>query len=360
MTFQNPHLKLPYVNTPLIHSLYLSDITGAQVYLKLETVQPSGSFKSRGLGNLIYQTILNSPPSTELHFFCPSGGNAGCGAAYAARQYGRKCTVCLPLVSNPIMVERIRKTGARVVVHGKTIAEADLYIRQVLIPNCKETAVYCHPYDDPLVWDGNSTVATEIVNQYSDITRYNDGSDSEYSDLSLSEDELPLGRHPDAVICSCGGGGLYNGLVQGFDKMGWRDVPIVAVETEGCAALNQSLAAGGEQIQIKTPQTIATSLSTQNVTKETIAHAMRTDRKTYSLPITDADAAASCIYFARDHKLLIEAACGAALAPLYNGKIKEILPNLTKDSTLIIIICGGTSVSWEILESYSRTYNVPL
>lgn len=360
MTFRNSQLKLPYVETPLIPSLYLSEVTGAQVYLKLEMVQPSGSFKSRGLGNLVYQTIVNAPPGTDLHFFSPSGGNAGCGTAYAARQYGKKCTVCLPTISNPTMVERIRKTGARVVIHGKTIAEADHHLRTVLMPNCKERAVYCHPYNDPVVWEGNSSLATELVKQYSDLAPYEGDSDSEGSDLSLPDDDRPLSRRPDAVICSCGGGGLYNGLVQGFDKTGWHDVPIVAVETEGCAALNQSLAAGGEQIQIETPSTIATSLSTMNVTKETIANAMRTDRKTYPVQVSDADAAASCIYFARDHKLLIEAACGTALAPLYNGKIKEILPNLNQDSTLVVIICGGTSVTWDILMSYSKTFNVPL
>lgn len=358
--------RLPYVETPLIPSLYLSELTEAQVYLKLELVQPSGSFKSRGLGNLVYQTILNSPPGTSFHFFSPSGGNAGCATAYAARQYGQKCTVCLPRRTNRTMIDRIEKTGARVVIHGEYISDSDRHIKEVLIPQCEETAVYCHPYNNPLVWDGNSTIANEIVSQFSgsneiydDKSESSSSSDLEYTDLPSSLNAT-FQQKPDAVICAVGGGGLYNGLMQGFEKLGWSDVPIVAVETEGCAALNKSILAGGQQVEIKQPRTIATSLSTINVTRETIDYAMSKDRITHSMVVSDADAARSCIYFARDHKLLIEAACGTALAPIYNGDIKRVLPHLNKDSIIVVIVCGGTSVNWEILEGYSTDYSIPL
>lgn len=356
--------RLPYVETPLIPSLYLSELTGAQVYLKLELVQPSGSFKSRGLGNLVYQTVSKAPPGTQFHFFSPSGGNAGCATAYAARQYRQKCTVCLPTSAPTLMVERIRKTGAKVVVHGDYIADSDRYIKETLIPACRETAVYCHPYNDPLVWDGNSTIATELVSQF-EGSQGTDDSSSDVSDLSISEDGTICSSDrgatkPDAVICSVGGGGLFNGLMQGFERHGWGDVPIVAVETEGCAALNKSIISGGEQVQIARPQTIATSLSTVNVTRETIDYAMSKTRTTHSVVVSDEDAARACISFARDHKLLIEAACGTALAPVYNGQLKSIMPNLTPDSTVVVIICGGTAVNWEILDGYSKKFSIPL
>lgn len=357
--------RLPYVETPLIQSLYLSELVGANVLLKLELVQPSGSFKSRGLGNLVAQTIANSPPGTELHFFSPSGGNAGCATAYAARQYRQKCTVCLPTSANSTMVDRIRKTGAEVVVFGDFISDSDKHIREVLIPNCQETPVYCHPYNNPLVWEGNATIADELVSQYFGPSLTDDASSTD-SEIAVSADgtlyqtpESSISK-PAAVICSVGGGGLYNGLVQGFEKHNWGDVPIVAVETEGCAALSESLKAGGQQVEIARPNTIATSLSTVNVTRETIDYAMSKQRQTYSVVVSDADAARGCINFARDHKLLIEAACGAALAPFYNGQLKKILPNLTPDSTLVVIVCGGTAVNWNVLDDYSKRFNIPL
>jgi len=282
---------------------------------------------------LVYQTLLNAPPGSKFHFFSSSGGNAGCATAYAARLYGQKCTVCVPLATPPAMVERIRRAGATVVVHGKYIAESDKYVREVLIPNSTEPSVYCHPYDNELVWEGNATLATEIVNQMKDIK-------------------------PAAVVCSVGGGGMYNGLVQGFAKADWNDVPIVAVETEGCATLNQSLKAGGTQVFFDRPTTIAKSLSTSSVTRETIDYAMK--RPTHSVTVTDAQAAGACIEFANDHKLLIEAACGTALAPLYSGMMNDVLPDLTPESVIVVVVCGGTSVSWEILEEYSKEYSIPL
>ncbi|VVT47023.1 uncharacterized protein SAPINGB_P001505 [Magnusiomyces paraingens] len=460
MTSSTP---LPYIETPLVPSLYLSELTGANVYLKLELTQPSGSFKSRGLGNLVYKTITGKntavaphlahtptgsfpgAPANYYHFFSPSGGNAGCATAYAARQYLQKCTVCLPTTSNPLMVDRIRKTGATVVVYGATIAEADAHIRNVLIPSCKEVAVYCHPYNDTLVWEGNSTVATEIVKQLephlaaaqftpppSSLTttsniqisskslevpqqsatlptpstspKFNSVSSSSVSNLlpspnasslCLASNNIPppSSSSPSLsskviAICSVGGGGLYNGLGIGFSLAGWSDVSLVAVETEGCATLNQSINAGGKQVEIPAPKTIATSLSTISVTRETIDYAMGSrptsfgplpclnesssssllsssnsnaspTGKTHSLVVSDREAAEACIRFAHDHKMMVEAACGTALAPLYNGKIKEAFPNLSKDDTIVVVVCGGTSVSWDILKGYSETFDIP-
>lgn len=337
-----PHLSepitasysLPYLTSPLVPSLYLSELIGAKVLLKLETVQPSGSFKSRGLGTLVHHTVCNARPGSKFHFFSPSGGNAGCATAYASKLYGQKCTVCVPSITKKVMIERIRKTGATVVVHGETIAEADKYLREVLMKASEEPAVYCHPYDNPVVWQGNSTLATEIIDQLK-------------------------GTKPDAVLCSVGGGGLYNGLVQGFQSADWNDIPIIAVETEGCEALNLSLKNGGKQIFIEKPKTIASSLSTASVTKETIDYALNV-QPTYSTVVTDAEAAESCIRFAEDHKLLVEAACGAALAPLYSRRINHILPDLNENSVVVVIVCGGTSVNWDILRTYAETFNISL
>ncbi|ANB11959.1 L-serine/L-threonine ammonia-lyase CHA1 [Sugiyamaella lignohabitans] len=332
----NP-LPLPYIETPLIPSLYLSERVGCSVYLKLEQVQPSGSFKSRGLGNLVYETIRSSPFGSQFHFFSSSGGNAGCATAYAAKLYKQKCTVCVPISTPVAMVERIRRAGANVVVHGKYIADSDKYLREELIPSSDLPAVYCHPYDNELVWEGNSTLASEIVSQMSILGQ----------------------KKPSAVICSVGGGGMFNGLVQGFQKANWQDVPILAVETEGCATLNKSIKSGGQQVRVEHPSTIARSLSTVSVTRETIDYAMH-KHPTHSMTVSDAEAATACIEFANDHKLLIEAACGTALAPLYTNRIHEVVPGLSADSVLVVVVCGGTAVNWEILEQYSKEYGVPL
>lgn len=453
-------VPLPYTESPLLHSLYLSELAGAQVFLKLENTQPSGSFKSRGLGNLVYQTICGNnpkaplsaeiknsgsglPPPNYFHFFSPSGGNAGCATSYAARQYNQQCTVCLPKTANPIMVDRIRKAGANVVVHGDTIAESVEYIKQVLIPACTSVAVYCHPYNDELVWQGNSTIMDEM---YKQLTGSKNSEESAVSTAAVDNIKAGLKKSvrpniipiptpsasptislpvdlppspnsstfslstpsttpssttstppssssaPAAIICSVGGGGLYNGIVQGLVRHNWTSTNVIAVETEGCAALNLSIESvknGGPSIQIAKPATIATSLATINVTDESIKYALgnglvgkaggnrglhdeRAESRaavqsqqeqlfptTHSLVISDKQAAQSCINFVHDHNMLIEAACGTALAPIYNRTIKQVLPDLKKDDKVVVVLCGGTAISFGILKEYADRFGIP-
>lgn len=318
--------------------------------LKYETTQPSGSFKSRGLGHLVYKHVqthfgntedaTTDTNTTKLHFFSSSGGNAGCATAYAAKKYNQLCTVCVPLSTPPGMIKRIEKTGARVIPYGQYIADADKYLKEVLIPACDlslEKPVYCHPYNDPLVWAGNATVAEELVFQ--------------------AETLFP-DYNPAAVVCSVGGGGLFNGICTGFENSGkqqWQNIPLVAVETEGCSTLFDSLATGS-QVCLERPHTIASSLATQNVTRETIAWAKK--HPTTAVKVTDREAAASCLEFVADHKVLVEAACGTALAPIYNGTLKDIVPGLGPEDAVIVIVCGGTNVTFAQLREYADKFEL--
>jgi L-serine/L-threonine ammonia-lyase len=345
-----PKTTLPYIQTPLIESLYLSQLAGCKVLLKYETTQPSGSFKSRGLGHLVYKHVQthfgnaeDAPTdtnTTKLHFFSSSGGNAGCATAYAAKKYNQLCTVCVPLSTPPGMIQRIEKTGARVIPYGQYIADADKYLKEILIPACDlslEKPVYCHPYNDPLVWTGNATVADEIV---------------------VQTETLFPDYNPAAVVCSVGGGGLFNGICTGFENSGkkqWQKIPLVAVETEGCSTLFDSLATGS-QVCLDRPHTIASSLATHNVTRETIEWAKK--HPTTAVKVTDREAAASCLEFVADHKVLVEAACGTALAPIYNGTLKDIVPGLGPEDAVIVIVCGGTNVTFAQLREYADKFEL--
>lgn len=79
-----------------------------------------------------------------------------------------------------------------------------------------------------------------------------------------------------------------------------------------------------------------------------------------ALVVSDRDTAAACIAFARDHKMIIEAVCGAALASVYNGKLRETLPYLTLDSTVVVIVSGSTAVTWDLFQNYSELFDIPL
>jgi L-serine/L-threonine ammonia-lyase len=330
MTKLNP--PKPYTVTATIPSVYLSELNGCNVYLKLENTQPGGSFKSRGLGQYIAKEVAKLGPRDSAHIFSSSGGNAGLAAAHAARALGLPCTVVVPKTTKPGMVERISKTGALVQVFGEHWGMADAYLKEKLIPELPPTVrgVYVHPFDHPEIWDGHATLVDELANQ------------------------LPV--QPDAVVLSVGGGGLYNGTVLGLKRNNWSNTLILAVETQGAESFYLSVKAGKNIIMDKM-NSIATSLQAPFVTKETLEFGLGA-HPTKNVLVTDREAARSCVEFAQDHKFIVEAACGASLSLAYDGKLKDLVPNLTEDSNVVIVVCGGTSANLQTLDEYAKTYSL--
>merc|ERR1719370_2172839 len=104
-----------HVTTPLIYSTPLSHIAGRDVFLKLENVQPSGSFKIRGIGATMQEAVRNG----AKEFVGSSGGNAGMAMAVAARQLQKKLTIFIPRSTKAFMVKRLEAEGAEVVVGGE-------------------------------------------------------------------------------------------------------------------------------------------------------------------------------------------------------------------------------------------------
>lgn len=123
---------LPYSETPLTKSPGLSK--DYDVYLKCEFAQPSGSFKSRGLGYMIHKSFEKAQKSNlQIHLFSSSGGNAGFAVSTAASFYNLPCTVVLPITTNSKMKQKIENTGAKVIVKGNQWSEADEYLRTEVI-----------------------------------------------------------------------------------------------------------------------------------------------------------------------------------------------------------------------------------
>ncbi|KYK58760.1 hypothetical protein DCS_05778 [Drechmeria coniospora] len=110
--------SVPWIETPLVRSTALSKAAGCNILLKLENLQPSGSFKCRGIGNFVLQKLARlraqTGPSaaTRAHFYISSGGNAGLACVHAAARLGCRATVVVPLSTSPAMVGRLREAGA--------------------------------------------------------------------------------------------------------------------------------------------------------------------------------------------------------------------------------------------------------
>ncbi|EME39882.1 hypothetical protein DOTSEDRAFT_178725, partial [Dothistroma septosporum NZE10] len=327
--------KLPWLETPLIWSRSISKAAGCNVYLKLENTQPSGSFKSRGLGNFLKARLAENAKhgnGKPTHFFCSSGGNAGLACVHAAVTLNSPATIVVPLSTSDYMIQKLRDAGAKDVIQiGKSWFEADQYLNETLLPKAREAgenAVYAPPFDHSDIWAGNATVVDEIARQLPEVDRH-------YPTTKSSSDH-PI---PDAIICSVGGGGLFNGIVQGIHSNYPSSPPhIIATETLGADSLSQSVQAG-ELVTLSAITSIATTLGARTVARQAWEAAMNKRIVTCTV-LEDRDAVDACRRFADDERILVEPSCGVALAVCYTGRLREVLPHLTPSSRVVVVVCG--------------------
>ncbi|KAJ9614593.1 catabolic L-serine/threonine dehydratase [Cladophialophora chaetospira] len=335
-----PHIESPWIETPLVESTVLSKIAGCRIFLKLENLQPSGSFKSRGIGNSVLKSVRDqeSTPSDDrpLHFYSSSAGNAGMACVTAATSLGHASSVVVPLSTDEATITKLRAAGAsEVIPHGESWFFADQFLRETVIPAAEargEKGIYIHPFDNPAVWEGASTMVEEIQRQ------------------------MPGGDKPDAIVCSVGGGGLFSGIMIGLDRAAWdKDVKVLAVETKGADSLAQSLEKK-ELVTLPAITSVAASLGAIRVAKNAFEQAQRPNVR--SVVLEDAEACAACWRFLDDERILVEPACGVSIALAYDGRLKKYLKDLGPESKVVLVVCGGSKISLELLNKYKEKYQV--
>jgi L-serine/L-threonine ammonia-lyase len=289
-----------HIRTPVIAA-------GDGVLLKLECLQPTGSFKIRGVGLLCRRLVAGG--ATTL--VSSSGGNAGLAVAHAGRRLGVAVTVFVPATTAGFMKERIQALGATVEVRGRSWDDAHA---AALACAAERAAGYVHPFDDPTLWEGHATLVDELE------------------------------ERPGAVVLSVGGGGLLCGVALGLERRGWGDVPIIAAETEGAASYAAALQAGAP-VTLERIDSVATTLGARTVAAEAVAWARR--RPIVSFVTTDRAAVEACWSLAERQRLLVEPACGAALAA-----VAERAPALAGVAPVLVVVCGGSGVSVELLQRW--------
>jgi threonine dehydratase len=196
------------IRTPLVHSRTLSDITGAEVWLKLENQQFVASFKERGAANKL---LTLSADEAQRGVIAMSAGNHAQGVAYHAHNLGIVATIVMPKSTPFVKVSRTRQLGARVRLEGETLAESAAFAHQLA---ADENLVFVHPYNDPAVIAGQGTVALEML-----------------------EDQPTL----DCLLTPVGGGGLVAGCAIAASDHATA-VEVIGVEVESYAAAAQHLA----------------------------------------------------------------------------------------------------------------------
>jgi L-serine/L-threonine ammonia-lyase len=298
-----------HIETPLIESLSMNQELDSNIWLKMEALQPCGSFKARGLGYACKKYIANGAKA----LLSSSGGNAGLAVAYSGRRLGVPVIVVVPKTTKKRAIDLIKLEGAEVIVTGKNWDEAHMSAMEM---SQKEDA-YIHPFDDPIIWQGHASIIDEISS--AEIT-------------------------PDAVVLSVGGGGLLCGVVEGLKRNNWKDVPILAVETEGTGSLHAASIAN-KHIGINNINSIATSLGAKKVAKR--AFELLNEHQIINHLVTDKDAIDGCFRFLEDHRIMVEPACGASLSTIYNG-----CEFLKGRKNVIVIVCGGVGVTLGQLEEW--------
>lgn len=304
-----------------------------RVLFKNESEQPSGSFKLRGIGHLVQKSIIKaySEGKTNIHVFASSGGNAGLAAAYSAQFYGVKCTVVVPVIAKPFVVEKLREYSANVVLHGQSINDADHYARKLMKEECSAHTIYCHPFDNPLIWEGHSQIIKEVFDQLS------------------PEDHSKV----KGVVCSVGGGGLYNGLMSGLKACN-STAGCLLVETKQAPTLTRAVEAGSV-VKLDSVKSIATSLACSYVSPETLAVFQdQSVNKSYLHTIEDVEAVKATVSYYNQFGSCVEPACGAALSVVYNqlDLLKSSMPNLSKDDIVVVVVCGGLCANEDSMLEY--------
>ena len=285
--------------TPLEYSPYFSEQCGANVYLKLENQQLTGSFKLRGAVNKL---LSMDEGQRDKGCVAASSGNHGAAVAWAMAKLGTRGIIFVPEHTSTAKIDAIRRAGAEVRFHGKDGLDTENYARDYARQN---DMAYLSPYNDWAVIAGQGTCGFEIARQLPDV---------------------------DAVFIAVGGGGLISG-VGTFLKAVKPDVEIVSCQPAASAVMTESVRAG-EIVDIPSEPTLsdgtAGGIEADAVTFEQCRNVV--DR--YVVVDEDEIAQAMRDFIDAQHQL-IEGAAGVALAGLQ--KVAEDYAG----KNVVVIICGG-------------------
>ena len=284
--------------TPLMRSATLDQMIGAEVYLKPENLQKTGSFKIRGAANRI---AALTPGEAARGVIAASAGNHGQALACAASRAGVRATIVMPQTAAIAKIDATRAYGPEVVLAGDDYPAARAAAEEL---RARSGAVFVDAYDDPFVIAGQGTIGLEIA------------------------EEL----RPDAVLVPAGGGGLLAGIAAALAVRSPR-AEVIGVEAAGSPQLSTSLAAGAASSIVRAVDTIADGLATGRI--GAIPFAIIRDHVRRAVAVDDFEIGEAVLLMLERLKLLTEGAGATALAGAL--KIRDEL----KGKRVVLCISGG-------------------
>ena len=284
------------LRTPCVASRTLSDITGAQVFLKFENLQFTASFKERGACNKLAQL---TPQERQRGVIAMSAGNHAQGVAYHAQRLGLRAVIVMPRFTPGVKVERTRGFGAEIVLHGDTLDEARAH---ALVLVEQQQLIFVHPYDDADIVAGQGTVALEMLQDVPDL---------------------------ETLVVAVGGGGLIAGMATAAKALK-PGIDIIGVQTASFPAMvnaikgthhpqgNSSIAEG---IAVGTPGQIPQAIIARLVDDLVL--------------VNEGDIEQAIVMLLEVEKTLVEGAGAAGLAALLK------YPERFKGKKIGLVLCGG-------------------
>lgn len=298
----------PYIRkTYLEVSPYFSRASGAEVYLKLENLQHTGSFKVRGALNKI---LSMTPQQQAQGVVTASTGNHGAAVAFACQQVGARGLVFVPENASPGKVEAVRRLGAGVRTHGPDCADTEAFARHY---GEEHDLTYISPYNDPEVVAGQGTLGLELAQQLDAI---------------------------DAVLVALGGGGLTSG-VAGYLKSVMPDVQIIGCSPDNSAVMIESVQAG-RILERESLPTLSDGTA-GGVEPGAITFDLCRELVDDYVTVSEEAIAEHLRAFMQTHHMMIEGAAAVALAGLQQAG------DQLAGKRVVVILCGA-NISLDVLK----------
>jgi len=295
--------------TPLVWDSTLTEGAGSDVYLKLESLQITGSFKIRGAANRMM--ALTDEERARGVVTC-SSGNHGRAVAHVAGAMGVQAIICVPDWVDPVKHRAMEDSGAEVLLAGRSYDEADARASEL---ERERGLTFVHPFDDPRVMAGQGTVGLEILEALPD----------------LSEVLVPLS-----------GGGLAGGMAYAIKKAR-PEVVITAVSAERAAVMLESLEAG-RPIEMEEEATLANALSGGIGLRNRHSFAIVRDYVDRHVKVPEGAIAQAMSYAARELHLVVEGGGAVGLAAALTGAWTPIRPG----APTAVVLSGGNVASGQM------------
>mmetsp|Transcript_6876 Transcript_6876/g.15785 ORF Transcript_6876/g.15785 Transcript_6876/m.15785 type:complete len:410 (-) Transcript_6876:9-1238(-) len=317
--------------TPCEKAQFLSELLGANIYLKTELQQFTGSFKERGALNSILslQREFGKEKMRETGVIAASAGNHALALSHHGKQLDVPVTVVMPLVAPLAKIDKCRKLGANVIIHGQHIGESKLHAEELMSSrglryingyglDCGaviysdiadiESSLFYYRYDDPPIIAGAGTIGVEIVEDVPEV---------------------------EVVVVPVGGAGLIAGVSCAIKTLK-PDVKVYGVEPEFAASYNMALEAG-RPVHTEVQTTLADGLAVPMVG----AHAFEVARHYVDecVTCTEKEVSLAILRLIENEKLVCEGGGVAGLAALLPGGQLD-RPEL-KGKNIVIPLCGG-------------------